>query len=208
MDLTTVDIASLPWLPLEMKADFPRQPSIYFAIDSQNHVQYIGGTDNTRKRWKSHHRYQELNAIGGIRIAFLFLDEPEAVLIEAETALITRLNPPINKSPNLKGRRSKSLLETERNEIIARITDLRNEGDVLIGVRLDKAAAGGTASNQSQTSYKYARLRLGRSKPLSNGQKSQYIPLNQIAATEAAIQRGKELVRLQKRIEKLSKMLG
>ena len=105
-------------------------------------------------------------------------------------------------------RRPQTELETERNVIITRIAALQNEGNVLIGVRIDRAAAGGTASNQSQTSYKYARLRSGRGKTLPNGQKSQYIPLKEIAATEAAIQRGKELVRLQKRLEKLSKMLG
>ena len=105
-------------------------------------------------------------------------------------------------------RRPQAELEAERNEIIARIADLQTEGDVLTGVRLDKAAAGGTASNQSQTRYKYARLRSGRGKTLSNGQKSQYVPLKKVAATEAAIQRGKELVKLQKRLENLSKMLG
>ena len=105
-------------------------------------------------------------------------------------------------------RRPKAELQTERNTIITRIAALQNEGDVLIGVRLDRAAAGGTASNQSLINYKYARLRSGRGNTLSNGQKSQYIPLKQIAATEAAIQRGKELVRLQKKLETLSKMLG
>jgi len=105
-------------------------------------------------------------------------------------------------------RRPQAELEAEQNEIIARIADLQNEGDVLTGVRLDKAAAGGTASNKSQTSYKYARLRSGRGKTLSNGQKSQYVPLKKVAATEAAILQGKELVRLQKRLEKLSEMLG
>ena len=55
-------------------------------------------------------------------------------------------------------------LEAEHNEIIARIADLQTEGDVLTGVRLDKAAAGGTASNKSQTRYKYARLRSGAAK--------------------------------------------
>jgi len=104
-------------------------------------------------------------------------------------------------------RRPQAELETERTAIIAAIADLQNQGDVLIGVRLDKAAAGGTASSQSQTSYKYARLRSGRGKTLSNGQKSQYVPLKKVAAIEAAIQRGKELAKLQKRLEKLSKML-
>jgi len=55
-------------------------------------------------------------------------------------------------------RRPQAELEAEHNKIIARIADLQNEGAVLTGVRLDKAAAGGTASNQSQTSYKYVRL--------------------------------------------------
>jgi len=105
-------------------------------------------------------------------------------------------------------RRPQAELEAEQNEIIARIADLQNEGDVLIGVRLDRAAAGGTASNKSQTRYKYARLRSGRGKTLSNGQKSRYVPLEEVAATEAAILQGKELVRLQKRLENLSKMLG
>ena len=105
-------------------------------------------------------------------------------------------------------RRLQIELETERIEITTRIAELQNEGDVLIGVRLDRAAAGGTASNQSQTSYKYARLRSGRGKMLSNGQKSQYVPLKKVAATEAAIARGKELIKLQKRLEKLSEMLG
>ena len=105
-------------------------------------------------------------------------------------------------------RRSQAELQNERNAIINQIAAFQNEGDVLIGVRLDRAAAGGTASNQSQTRYKYARLRSGQGNTLSNGQKSQYIPLKEIAATEAAIQRGKELVKLQKRLENLSKMLG
>ena len=105
-------------------------------------------------------------------------------------------------------RRLQTELETERIEITTRIAELQKEGDALIGVRLDKAAAGGTASNKSQTDYKYARLRSGRGKMLSNGQKSQYIPLQQIAATEAAIARGKEIIKLQKRLEKLSQILG
>ena len=49
-------------------------------------------------------------------------------------------------------RRPQAELQTERNAIIIRIAALQNEGDVLISVRLDRAAAGGTASNQSQTS--------------------------------------------------------
>ena len=35
-------------------------------------------------------------------------------------------------------RRPEAELEAEQNEIIARIADFQNEGDVLTGVRLDK----------------------------------------------------------------------
>jgi len=50
-------------------------------------------------------------------------------------------------------RRPQAELRTERNAIINGIAALQNEGDVLIGVRLDRAAAGGTASNQSLINY-------------------------------------------------------
>lgn len=88
-------LETLPWVPLDATSGFPEHPAIYFAIDSQNSVQYIGKSVNVRSRWKSHHRYEDLKQIGGVRIAYLFVDTPE-LLIEIESALISWFQPPLN----------------------------------------------------------------------------------------------------------------
>lgn len=90
-----INLASLPWLPLNARSAFPEQPAIYFAIDSQDCIQYIGRSLNPKARWLVHHRYNQLEAIGSIRIAYLFIDTPE-LLSEIEAALITWFNPPLN----------------------------------------------------------------------------------------------------------------
>ena len=46
-----IDISSLPWLPLDARSAFPKQPAIYFAIDSKNRIQYIGRSLNPKSRW-------------------------------------------------------------------------------------------------------------------------------------------------------------
>lgn len=93
---STLDLNQLPWLPLEEKTAFPKRPAIYFAIDSLGNVQYIGRAVNVRNRWGNHHRYNELNAIGEIKIAYLFVDLPE-LLPEIESALIQYFQPQLNK---------------------------------------------------------------------------------------------------------------
>ena len=90
-----VDVSILPWLPLFANSAFPSQPCIYFVMDSQLSVKYIGRTLDTFYRWGSHHKFDELIKIEGARIAYLFLDEPE--LIKAEALLIRRFEPPLNQ---------------------------------------------------------------------------------------------------------------
>lgn len=95
----SIDLVSLPWLPLEEKAAFPKRPSIYFAIDNLGNVQYIGRSVNTKKRWAQHHRYAALSSMGEVRIAYLFVDAPE-LLPEVEKALIQWFQPPLNYIDN------------------------------------------------------------------------------------------------------------
>jgi excinuclease UvrABC nuclease subunit len=90
-----LNLSSLPWVPLDATAGFPSQPGIYFAIDSLNQIQYIGRTGNIRGRWKRHHCYNDLKAIGEIKVAYLFIDAPE-LLPDVEAALIEWFNPPLN----------------------------------------------------------------------------------------------------------------
>ena len=103
-------------------------------------------------------------------------------------------------------RRSRAELHQERDEIQARISELQAVGDCLTGMRLEIAAAGGTAGKPSQGVCKYARLRL-RSGTFPDGLKSRYIPRAEIPSYEAAIARGKELERLKRRLDRLSEML-
>mgnify|MGYP001792623437 CR=1 FL=1 len=93
----TLDIKTLPWLPLEEKAAFPKKSAIYFAIDSQGTVQYIGRSANVRQRWGNHHKYDVLSEIGNIKIAYLFVDAVE-LLPKIEAALIEWFKPPLNNS--------------------------------------------------------------------------------------------------------------
>jgi len=90
-----VNLSELPWLPLEAKSAFPRQSSIYFAIDSLGTVQYIGRSVDPKIRWAGHHRYIELQEIGSIKISYLFVDSPE-LLPAIESALIDWFDPPLN----------------------------------------------------------------------------------------------------------------
>ncbi len=92
---STLDLKTLPWLPLTEKSAFPKQAAIYFAIDSLGCVQYIGRSVNVRARWGSHHKYSQLDAIGGVKVAYLFVDMPE-LLPQIETALIEYFQPSLN----------------------------------------------------------------------------------------------------------------
>ena len=93
----TINIFELPSLPLGQRSLLPATPSIYFALDSLGNIQYIGRSTNLQNRWVNHHRCGQLNAIGGITIAWLTLDSPE-LLVDIETALIKWFNPPLNRS--------------------------------------------------------------------------------------------------------------
>lgn len=92
---TEVDLNTLPWLPLEEKSAFPSRTCIYFAIDSIGIVQYVGRSVNARKRWSKHHKYEVLLGLGGVKIAYLFVDVPES-LLEIEKVLIKYYDPPLN----------------------------------------------------------------------------------------------------------------
>jgi DNA-binding Xre family transcriptional regulator len=85
---------ALPSVPLEDRRQLPTVPCIYFAIDSQGTVQYIGQTKNPRNRWAQHHRHDQLEEMGGVRIAYVHVDVD--LLEPVEAALIDWFNPPLN----------------------------------------------------------------------------------------------------------------
>ena len=94
-------------------------------------------------------------------------------------------------------------LQEELHRLRADMDRIRNAGECLQGIRLEFTPAGGTASNEAKQTCKYARLRAGKGKTLSNGKKSQYVPLSQIAHYQAAIARGQQLARLTRRMNRI-----
>lgn len=89
---------ALPSVALQNKSELPAIACIYFAIDSQGVVQYIGRSVNSRARWMSHHRYKQFHEMGGIKIAYLQMTDSK-MLAEVEAALINWFQPPLNGSP-------------------------------------------------------------------------------------------------------------
>jgi len=94
---SSIDFSVLPSLCLTRRSELPETPAIYFAIDSLDQIQYIGRSRNLKQRWHSHHRQFELQAINGIRIAWLQCDDV-SLLGEIEAALIEWFEPLLNGS--------------------------------------------------------------------------------------------------------------
>lgn len=93
----TVTPSSLPSVRLSNRKRLPQRPGIYFAIDSQGIVQYIGKSENIYARWKNHHRTGQLEHFDSVKIAYLEFSNLE-MLHELERALISWFKPPLNGS--------------------------------------------------------------------------------------------------------------
>ena len=93
----SLNVPSLPSVSLEDKKMLPKIPGIYFAIDSQGTVQYIGRSTNIRNRWKHHEKYSRLKRLNLIKLAWLEIDNV-LLLNEIEQALIDWFEPPFNVS--------------------------------------------------------------------------------------------------------------
>jgi hypothetical protein len=93
------DLSSLPCLPLSGKGKLPSCAAVYFALSSQGRVLYIGRSIDIRERFRGHHRLPLLEALGGVRIAWLEQSDSLA-LRRIETILIKYFNPPLNKIPS------------------------------------------------------------------------------------------------------------
>lgn len=91
IDLQKINPLSLPSVAVEDRKKLPEVPSIYFAIDGNNQIQYIGRSVNPRQRWASHHR---IGQVQECRIACMECDP--SLLNEVERALIEYFDPPLN----------------------------------------------------------------------------------------------------------------
>jgi len=98
IDPKTITPTQLPSVPLESRAMLPKTPGIYFAIDSQGTIQYIGRSVDINQRWKQHHRCDQLEKVGEVQIAWLEVSDTR-LLSPIEKALIKWFRPPLNSEP-------------------------------------------------------------------------------------------------------------
>ncbi|MFP4298845.1 MAG: GIY-YIG nuclease family protein [Spirulinaceae cyanobacterium] len=89
----------LPSVKLSELNQLPKNTAIYFAIDAQNRILYIGQASNLAARWKNHHRtfqLQEIDKDSAVRIAWQTWNQEG--LDEAEKYFIQTFHPSLNGS--------------------------------------------------------------------------------------------------------------
>ena len=106
------DPRDLPSCPIRQKDLFPIVRCIYFAIDENQTIQYIGQTVNFQRRWLAHHRHAELVTLPNVRIAFWDAGDFEDLTL-AEQYCITRFKPVLN------GKRIGQTIETKQHLSLA-----------------------------------------------------------------------------------------
>lgn len=96
-----LNLSELPSLTIKNRALLPNTAGIYFAIDSQGTIQYIGRSSNINQRWKAHHRQSSLEKCDRVRIVWLEISDCD-LLPSVETSLIEWFQPCLNFQTCLK----------------------------------------------------------------------------------------------------------
>ncbi|TAF03131.1 MAG: hypothetical protein EAZ77_17800 [Nostocales cyanobacterium] len=91
-------ISQLPYLPLKNRDNLPEKSGIYYIIDDQSIIWYIGKSQNLRSRWagKSHHRIYQLEKQRKrvFTVYYEFVDETQLDIVEIKR--IEYYNPLLN----------------------------------------------------------------------------------------------------------------
>lgn len=95
LELTEINPAELSAVSIEERDELPEQPGIYFVLNKDNAIQYIGMSINLQKRWYSHHRQSDFDLIKDGKIAFI-TSLPKHYLQEIESVLIKSFVPKLN----------------------------------------------------------------------------------------------------------------
>jgi hypothetical protein len=112
VDPRVVNIKELPWMPLTSKASFACKPCVYFVLNKENQVVYVGKAQNSKARWQNHEKTKSLAPAENFRIAFFFADKELIHFYEA--FFIKKFSPVLNKT--IVGTSEINLLEADQNE--------------------------------------------------------------------------------------------
>ena len=90
-------VSELPSVAFADRRAMPAIAAIYFVLDSDRNVIYIGKAQSLNHRWVQHHRKSQVKSVTNARIAWLRVDNPD-ILNAIERDCITQFRPPLNQS--------------------------------------------------------------------------------------------------------------
>ena len=114
---------NLPKVSLETKELLPEYSGIYYVVDENNLVWYVGKAKNIRKRWrgKAHHRIYQLQQLN-YKQFYIYYEQVDLLQLDKrEKQQIEKYNPHLNNSP-VKTKKVRPT-ETLLRETIAKIRD-------------------------------------------------------------------------------------
>ena len=105
MEKTVNWLKTLPYVEVDNCRDLPKDKSgVYFVVSTTGEVLYVGMTSvGYRTRWADHEKKDEILKIDDQSLIYYWAQALEKKeLMEVEYSFIDLLNPPLNKSKNLK----------------------------------------------------------------------------------------------------------
>lgn len=94
MNIADIDPFRLPSVLLQNRAYLPNAGGVYFVLENKL-ILYIGQTGNLQNRWKSHHRFPQLNGKKEVLISWIQCEQPERLRLEQD--LIKLYSPLLNR---------------------------------------------------------------------------------------------------------------
>lgn len=97
--ISNFNIGELPYVTLSERQQLPDCAAVYFVIDVNDRILYVGQAKNLLARWKNHHRLyklEQLNQESPVRLAWQVCNEED--LSEIEKRLITEYQPLLNNT--------------------------------------------------------------------------------------------------------------
>lgn len=92
-----MNILSLPSVLLSDRFNLPCVSGIYFVLDKDNNLLYLGRSRNINARWQHHHRYSQISNFVGVKIHWFEIKDID-ILPVIESQLIASLNPILNNT--------------------------------------------------------------------------------------------------------------
>ena len=99
MTLSTVKISLFQSVAFEHRQDLPAIPAVYFVLNAQRDIVYIGEASDLQARWagKNHHRAPQMRA-GGYRIHWQYMPDDMQTRKAAERQAINYFQPLWNRT--------------------------------------------------------------------------------------------------------------